>query len=215
VFLDIGANVGLFSMLASRWVGPQGRVFSFEPSAREFARLQEHVTLNDLRNVTAIRKAVADARPWLNLRVAQFPHAGHNTTADRFAYDAVAVNRIERVQGITLDEFVLDTRISRVDLVKVDVEGGESSVMDGAKHVLETYRPAWIVEISESALANQRHSAGEVLQRFKAASYRILSRVAVAGGNHDLGGNVIAVPAERIGLYGLQPRSKRSLRSTE
>ena len=203
VFVDVGANAGVFSMLASRWVGPRGRVFSFEPNAREFARLDDHVALNALGNVTTIRKVVADRSAWFDLRVAQFPHAGHNTTADRFAYDGVAAERTERVEGITLDQFIADAGVSRLDLVKVDVEGGERAVLDGAVQVMAAYRPAWIMEVSRPALANQRTSAGDLLRRLSAASYRPLNRVSLVESSHDTppaedpSDNLIAVPAER------------------
>ena len=82
VFLDLGANVGIYSMLASRWVGPAGRVFSFEPSEREFMCLRRHIDLNGLSNVMPLRGAVAGQDGTFELRVAGFPHAGLNTITE-------------------------------------------------------------------------------------------------------------------------------------
>ena len=59
VFIDAGANEGLYSLFASQYVGPSGRVFSFEPSQREFQRLECNIRLNGLRNVQAVQTALA------------------------------------------------------------------------------------------------------------------------------------------------------------
>ena len=203
VFVDVGANVGLYAMLASRWVGPRGRVVALEPSAREFQRLRDHVELNHLTNIDTIRKGVADHDGWLQLRVARFPHAGHNTTAGRFSY-GVVLDGIERVPAITLDRLVAEGHLSRVDLVKVDVEGCESAVLAGASTLLREGRPAWIVEVSEPALAASGTSGRDVLERLSRAGYRLRSIDESTGRLAELRpdeaippGNVIAVPAER------------------
>jgi FkbM family methyltransferase len=204
VFLDVGANNGVFSMLASRWVGPQGRVFSFEPSEREFHRLREHIELNRLTNVTAIRKVVADRDDWFHLRVARFPHAGHNTIGVTFAYDGVRIERTECIEGVTLTTFVNDTGLSRIDLVKVDVEGAERAVLAGAQALLHHHRPSWIIEVCDATLAACGTTAGQVLDRFREASYRLLrvdtasgALVQLLSGDNIPAGNVIAVPVER------------------
>ena len=86
VCLDVGANVGVVSLAVSRWVGPSGHVYAFEPSGREFTRLADHVALNGLAQVTAVR-AAATAMPGQRvLRVAAAPRGGLNTLGNRFAY---------------------------------------------------------------------------------------------------------------------------------
>ena len=202
IFLDVGANVGLYSMLASRWV-KHGQVFSFEPSEREFLRLRRHVELNGLGNITTIRAAVADRSGTLQLRVAEFPHAGHNTVGDAFVHDTVVAMHIEHVDGITLDRFASDARLERIDLVKVDVEGAEHAVLAGATKLLHDWRPSWIVEVLSETRAMRERRASEVLAAFYDASYRVF-RLEESGALAELkpgdaisSGNVVAVPAER------------------
>ncbi len=79
VFVDAGANDGLYSLFAARRVGPAGLVWAFEPSAREFARLEENLKLNALENVRPFRAALADRNGEVDLAVAGFEHEGQNT----------------------------------------------------------------------------------------------------------------------------------------
>jgi FkbM family methyltransferase len=204
VFFDVGANVGLYSMLASRWSGPYGRVFSFEPSEREFRHLREHLELNGLVNVTTIRSAVVDHDGIFDLRVAEFPHAGHNTITETFVYDAVVAKHTERVEGITLDRFASESRLEHVDLVKVDVEGGEHAVLAGATKLLRDWRPSWIIEVSGHAIESREHAAIAILDMFREGNYRVFRLDApnvmfseLRSGDPLPPGNLVAVPLER------------------
>jgi FkbM family methyltransferase len=205
VCVDLGANAGLLSMVASRAVGPEGRVYSFEPSAREFARLKRHVEANRLHNVRAIRCAVSDRMGVLPLRVAQRPHAGQNTIGASFGYDGVLLDRVETVEATTLDAFVERERLESVDLIKMDVEGSELRVLAGAENLLRNFRPAMIVEVVEPALSASGAASTAVIDAIRTAGYAVLSIDARTGGlvSQEVGdgpaeGNIVAVPAERV-----------------
>jgi FkbM family methyltransferase len=205
VFLDLGANVGIYSMLASRWVGPAGRVFSFEPSEREFICLRRHIELNGLSNVMPLRSAVADRDGTFELRVAGFPYAGLNTITNRFAYDGIEASHTEQVEGLTLDRFAERSRLERIDLVKMDVEGGEAAALAGATRVLHEWRPSWIIEVSPERSDSRDGNISAVLGVLHNARYGLF-RIdeATAGFVELLGGdmipagrNLVAVPVER------------------
>ncbi|HVQ12312.1 MAG TPA: FkbM family methyltransferase, partial [Vicinamibacterales bacterium] len=85
VFIDVGANVGIVSLAAGRWVGPQGRVYSFEPSEREHRSLIHNLELNEAINVTPVRAALSDRVGVATLRVAASGHGGLNTLGESFA----------------------------------------------------------------------------------------------------------------------------------
>jgi FkbM family methyltransferase len=152
-FLDVGAHAGVFTMLGSRFVGSTGRVVSFEPSHRERARLEEHISLNRLANVTVVPKAVAGRSGTTTLRVAVSEYGGLNTLGTRFAYDGVETAAEVTVDVTTLDEFVFDAGLSRVDAIKLDIEGAEYSALTGATRTLASFRPALVIEVFSSALA--------------------------------------------------------------
>jgi len=202
-FIDVGANVGLFSMIAAAWVGKSGRVYSAEPSRREFQRLSENLRLNDLRHVTAIRQALGDRSGTATLRVARFPNAGQNTLGASFGNSGVRAERLETVEVTTLDQLVRDRGPSCVDVVKLDVEGAEAAALRGAQGVLRDLRPALIVEIAPAALAQNQSSPAEVLEQLRAAGYtmwRIDSDATLSPLADDAvgdEGNIVALPMER------------------
>jgi FkbM family methyltransferase len=201
-FIDVGANAGLFSMLASRWVGDGGRVYAFEPSEREFRRLLDHITLNRLRNVTALRQAVGERSGIASLRVAEYPNAGHNTLAPSFRYPNVATARVEATEILTLDRFVELYRPERIDAVKIDIEGHECAALSGASSLLTRFRPVVISELSDDGMNGQTGSPGTIrlLKTARYAIYRIGRRaelIPLEAGKPGQDGNIVAVPLER------------------
>jgi FkbM family methyltransferase len=150
-FIDVGANVGLFTMLASRWVGADGHVVSLEPSRREFARLRHHIDHNALTNVHAFQIAAGSRDGNALLHVADTRHSGLNTIEDRFMYTDVPEAYTEVVPLVRIDDFVLRYGIPRVDVMKIDVEGAEQQVVAGARDTISRDRPALILEIAGAA----------------------------------------------------------------
>lgn len=203
VFVDIGANAGLFSMVASRWVGAEGHVYSFEPSEREYGRLLEHLRLNAIDNVTPVKQALGDHAGTAPLRIAAYPHAGLNTLGASFAYPTIPEARIETATVNTLDRFAREYSVSRVDVVKMDIEGGEYAALEGASDVIARSRPALIIEMSPGALASCGAMPAQVVGFLDAIRYR-LSKIGPDGdvipltsGDLPRDDNVVALPAER------------------
>jgi FkbM family methyltransferase len=150
-FLDVGANIGLLSMLASRWVGPRGSVFAFEPSGRECARLRHHLDRNSLGNVRVLEAAAGRERGTAVLRVAEARHAGLNTLEDQFMYPEVREAYSEEVPVLAIDDAVREHHLEKVHAIKIDVEGGEHDVVAGARETIARDRPTVILELSVAA----------------------------------------------------------------
>lgn len=150
-FIDVGANVGLYTMIASRCVGRSGRVYAFEPSKREFAHLRYHIDHNSLQNVHAFQLALGSHDGTAVLHVADDVHAGLNTIEERFMYPDTNEAYREVVPVVRLDDFVRGHSIPRVDVMKVDVEGAEARVVAGACDTITRDRPALILEITGAA----------------------------------------------------------------
>ena len=149
--IDVGANVGIMSLLASRWVGPTGRVISFEPSGREFDRLREHIERNALANVQAVHSAVGERDGTATLQVAGPVVAGHNTLEEQFVYPEVKAAYSETVSVVRLDDYLSANGVTRVDVIKIDVEGGEHKVIEGALQTIARDRPALLIEVNGAA----------------------------------------------------------------
>jgi FkbM family methyltransferase len=204
VFFDVGANVGVFSLLGSRWVGPSGQVFAFEPSTRELARLREQISTNHLENVTVVAAAVSDRPGSTELRVAPDSYAGLNTTGERFAYDNVGTATVERVPVVTLDELAAERGLARVDVIKLDVEGSELAALRGAADLLQRHRPALVLEVFAASLRAHGATVADLDGFLQAAGYRFFAIEDETAGLRGIEAlsaideqNVVALPRER------------------
>jgi FkbM family methyltransferase len=158
--IDAGANIGFFALRFGRWVGPGGRVVAIEPERRNMATLHRRVRRARLESVVECVHAAAADRPGeLRLAVDLAHPGGH-----RLAKDG------EPVSAVTIDQITAgDSR--RVSLVKIDVQGAEKLVLTGARHVIETHRPAVFIEIDDAALGQFGSSGSELIEVFESLGY--------------------------------------------
>lgn len=122
---DIGANAGFYTLAFSRLVGAQGWVWAFEPSAGNAEYLLKHVALNRLHNVSLIQAAVSNKNGMTCFQTTGCHATGH--MADTGQY---------RVPTVLLDGLIAENVVPVPDLIKMDVEGAESLVLDGARTLL-------------------------------------------------------------------------------
>lgn len=120
-FCDVGANLGVMTLLAARLVGPGGRVFSFEPFPENAAILRENVAMNGFKNVTVVEAAVSERNGEAELHLSNF--CGCHSLADKAM--AESGNKIT-VKTVRLDSV---SGLDRIDLLKTDTEGTELSVL--------------------------------------------------------------------------------------
>jgi FkbM family methyltransferase len=152
--LDIGAHVGYFTLIAAL-ANPGGRVFAFEPLDRIYERLTYNVVLNGLRNVKCLKYAIGSKSG-----VSQFFHVSHgipsSSSLSKEFIDHVAKYKplvCSPVEVMTVDDFVYANNLHGVDLVKIDTETTEPSVLQGMLRTLETDRPSIICEVLDSGPA--------------------------------------------------------------
>lgn len=144
-FYDLGANIGFFSLMAARLVGPSGRVASFEADPEIAARLRENLRYNNFSNAAVEEKAV-----WSEPTTVHFARVDANTSPDRglghvSATDSPAAANTISVEAVSLDQFVLTHPAP--DFLKCDVEGAEVAVFQGAERLLQKKRPLLLVEM--------------------------------------------------------------------
>lgn len=130
IVVDIGANVGYYTLLAAKLVGDKGKVFAFEPEPDNYALLVRNVELNGYGNVITVRKAVSSkmgrAKLFLNKQ----------TGAHGFLPDREDVIGVMTVETVSLDEY-FGGKECPVDIIKLDVEGSEISVLLGMQNVVK------------------------------------------------------------------------------
>lgn len=145
VVYDIGANVGIYSLLAGFCVGPTGRVYAFEPLPRNVGYLRRHLAFNNLENCTVIEKAVCDQAGSL-----AFSAAGWNPSMARLSSDGEFM-----VPTTTLDACVYGSDALRPpDVLKIDVEGAELQVLQGGLRAISEFHPAIFLELHSAQLHN-------------------------------------------------------------
>jgi FkbM family methyltransferase len=150
-FIDVGANVGLFTLKAAQIVGATGTVVAFEPGNAAFARLSEHVALNAYRQVHLMQDAVSDHE---GTAVLHHVDLGHDPQAYSLLDDGSNMPG-ETVRLTTLDAMLHRLELSRVDVIKMDVEGVEPEVLAGATELLRRFHPIVIFEINHPISVTQ------------------------------------------------------------
>jgi FkbM family methyltransferase len=170
--VDVGANDGLYTLFAAGRVGRRGRVLAFEPSSRERRVLNRNIALNRLRNVVVIPSALANEPGQATLQIAPSLHGGHNTLGG-FAHKGVDAIATEQVEVETLDAVVARLAITKVDAIKVDVEGAELKVLEGARDVLHRSRPVLLIEANDDALRKQEATTADLVTLLRSLGYAI------------------------------------------
>jgi FkbM family methyltransferase len=148
VFLDVGANTGMFAIFAAA-LAPQRRVVAFEPIPSIFEMLEANIRLNRLANLTAERLAVSDREGELVFYVSR-TNGGIPTDSSALAGFRKTVDEIH-VPALTVDRYVKTHDLGKVDLLKIDAEGCEPAVLQGAAQTVARDRPSIICEVLDSA----------------------------------------------------------------
>jgi FkbM family methyltransferase len=150
---DVGANIGFFTILCSRLVGPQGRVYAFEPIPQNLVTLRHNIELNGLTNVVIVEKALSSSTGTAEMFVSPWS-AFHSlnvdgaTKQDNHGSEAGEIS----VETVTLDEFVQGDDVRTPDLLKIDVEGAELIVVEGMRETLRSAQPLLLCELHDTKL---------------------------------------------------------------
>lgn len=139
VFVDVGAHIGYFSLMAALKIGNRGCVFAFEPAPVNFHLLLRNINLNKFQNITAIRKAVFDKKKKINL------YFSKTNTGDHRVFDSGDNRNFLKIEAINLDDF-FDKRNERIDFIKIDVQGSEIKVLEGMKKILKKEKLKMFIE---------------------------------------------------------------------
>lgn len=163
VFIDIGANVGYFSVIASRIVGENGKVHSLEAIPKLCGLLSESIAINNIRNIKVLNNAAYSEN-----RKIMF-HSMKNSAFSYISKDNTSDNPIE-VDAITLDSLI--DKIGKVDVMKIDVEGAEMDVLLGGEKLIRRYKPKIVMEVLDWSLQRFNYSSKDVLSFLRDIGYK-------------------------------------------
>jgi FkbM family methyltransferase len=204
IALDIGAHHGLYTLLASKRVGAEGKVVAFEPSPRERKQLSRNVRLNFCRNVRIQPFALGSKRSQTDLYLVEGGEDGCNSLRPP-AVDSET--RPVRVEVYSFDDVAPKLGLTKVDFVKLDVEGGELDVLKGAPGLLRTApRPVFLVEVYDIRTEPWGYKAREIVKFLDQLGYRWFELLSdgsirtIAATLEVYDANLVAIPEERAGL---------------
>ena len=199
--LDVGAHHGLYTLLLSKTVGGKGRVIAFEPSPRECRRLKKHLRFNRCSNVHVERSAAGSETGEANLYLADGFQDWCNSLRPPALPDSTHIVRV-RVRRI--DDVLAELGISKVDFIKLDVEGGELAALNGATRLLHgESRPAILAEVQDVRTLPWGYRAREILQFVLRMDYRWFAIAAkgallpISCDQESYDANLVALPVER------------------
>lgn len=174
IFVDIGANVGTFTLVAARRA-LRGEVHAFEPSAHHFARLSRNVTLNRFENVVLNQKGLYDqpgeAVLFLPSKAGEMNNSGAASLYTRGGSEVQQFS--EAIALVRLDDYVRDRAITNLDIIKIDIEGAEIRALEGARETIARFRPLVFMELDRDNLARAGYSADNVLDLWNSLNYDV------------------------------------------
>jgi FkbM family methyltransferase len=174
-FLDVGANGGLFSLMAARAVGPAGLVHAFEPAMAEFALLQHNLALNGFTHVIANQVAISDTIGRTRFAICRdgaYNSFGRNTLADQ------QIVEWQSVQTMTLDAHLAAHNLRPVHLLKIDTEGAELLVLRGGVQLLRAPdSPVVLCEFSDLTTAGLGYSTADLWSFFADLGFQLFQYV--------------------------------------
>lgn len=148
VVMDIGANIGYYTILASKKVGPSGKVYAFEPYSKNLTLLKKNIALNTCTNVVVVAEAVSDTSAKKPFEVDRANPGESRLAAHKSKKSDMLVTTI------TLDSFLKREKIKKADVIKMDIEGAEIQAILGAKNLLKNSKKITLfIECNVRALA--------------------------------------------------------------
>ena len=167
VYIDVGANIGYDSLLASYSVGRAGGVVSIEASPKIFALLNSNIQINNVHNIRVVNAAASNCFGEIVLYSGNSGNIGQTTTIESRGFAEEC-----KVKAIPLIEIALESELLRTKLIKIDIEGGELSVLDNIITFIDRF-PSDLNIIVEASMNEDERGWREIYARYKAAGFDI------------------------------------------
>ena len=132
IVIDVGANIGYYTLIFAQLVGSSGKVFAFEPESKNFEILKKNIEINNYPNIVAEQKIVSDKSGIVKLFIAEHGIVGHRITQQKSSQKFI------EVESIILDNYIKKLNLdNKINFIKIDVEGSEPKVLEGAKEIMQ------------------------------------------------------------------------------
>ena len=199
VFLDIGANIGYFSLLAAIYL-PTANIISFEPVKLVFKQFEENISFNNISNITPINAAVGEKDDMKEIYVSAEDNLGMSSFQKPENYSG----NNEKVKVIAIDSWFRSSGLSKIDLIKIDIEGSELFALKGMNETLLEFKPLIIIEINPDTLRLFNQNSLDIFGHLKQlgfSGFRISKTGKLAEYPFQEAGNALFIHHEKIKLY--------------
>jgi FkbM family methyltransferase len=200
IFLDIGANIGYFSLLAAK---NGANVFAFEPAKQLFEKLEKNISINGNVNAAPFNVAVGELSEEKDLFLSGPDNLGMSSLQKPENYSGNS----QRVKVVSIDEWFENSGLPGIQVIKIDVEGSELAVLKGMKKVLEIHKPVLLIEVNHETLSLfglSPHDIYSYLNQFNFESFTISEEATLIKSSyhdHEQTINVLFIHPEKKMLY--------------
>lgn len=168
--LDIGGNIGQTALFLSGKVGKEGKVISFEPFPKTYQRFEKNLALNKSANNIKLEKIALGDKPAI---LKMYSENQGNSGQNRISAASDSKGEAFEVVITTLNNYIEANPISKIDLIKIDVEGFEYKALLGASEVIKKYKPGLFIEVNDENLKQQDDSASKLIDMLIGWGYEI------------------------------------------
>lgn len=171
VVLDVGTNIGETLLNFAKLVGSGGFVYGFEPDPTNYANVQKNIGLNEFTNLHVFNLGVSDRAESLKLYRIDPNNLGMNRILNED--EAEQYSDFMTIETDTIDGVVAANDISKIDVVKIDIEGYEMHALRGARQMLDSFKPKLFIEVGYSRLLKNGTSPNEMISFLMEFGYRV------------------------------------------
>ncbi len=168
-FLDVGANIGLYSIIAARHSGTSGKIIACEPAPENSALLRANINRNGFKTIRVCDCALADRDGTMQLYLSDNNKGNHSLLADTVISGSNSIN----VQVCRGDSLLENEGLNNIDIIKIDVEGAEPLVLAGLRHTLAQTRLALLLEFSPGSVRGAGYNPHELLKNLSNNNFKI------------------------------------------
>jgi FkbM family methyltransferase len=166
---DVGANIGETTLNFAKIIGETGTVHSFEPDPINHTFIERNINLNNFKNILLFPLGFGDVEGTFKIHTFNERNKGMN----RIIIDTDNTKSYREIKITTIDSYVKDKNIQKIDLIKIDVEGFEFNVLRGATKTLTEFNPILFIELDNENLRDQKSNSKELITFLENKGYNI------------------------------------------
>lgn len=170
-FVDIGGNIGLYTIYGSQIVGLAGKVLTFEPIPSHCVRIRENLALNNITNFIVFETALGDKTGIVDLEIPEGGNQGCFSVSNNAEPIKSGENKT-RAKISRFDDVIRDNDPSKISLIKIDIEGAEFMALQGMQEMFSKFCPSVIIELNQIALNRLGSNSFAVISWFQDKGYR-------------------------------------------